>query len=127
LHCLLSRLWFIFHHHRKKRSRRWNLRSIIRHTTSSSYCFQITSRVSNGVARKSTQARSKGTIGVHKLGDQFAFRHLVFEKPELDNQELVKLEVGKPGVDKQERKENQEVEFDLTSSDEDSWYFLGCS
>nr|GFC18588.1 hypothetical protein [Tanacetum cinerariifolium] len=28
-------------------------------------------------------------------------KHLVFEEPELDKQELGKLEVGKPGVDKQ--------------------------
>nr|GFC40691.1 hypothetical protein [Tanacetum cinerariifolium] len=48
-------------------------------------------------------------------------KHLVFEEPELDKQELGKLEVGKTGVDK------QEVEFDLTSSEDDSWYFLGCS
>nr|GFC06650.1 hypothetical protein [Tanacetum cinerariifolium] len=41
--------------------------------------------------------------------------------------ELGKLEVGKPGVDKQEQEENQEDEFDLTSSEDDSWYFLGCS
>nr|GFD19186.1 hypothetical protein [Tanacetum cinerariifolium] len=54
-------------------------------------------------------------------------KHLVFEEPELDKQELGKLEVGKPRVDKQEREENQEVEFDLTSSEDDSWYFLGCS
>nr|GEY74622.1 hypothetical protein [Tanacetum cinerariifolium] len=51
--------------------RRWNLRSIIRHTTSSSDCVQITSRASNGVARKSTRAQSRGTVGVHKLGEQF--------------------------------------------------------
>nr|GFC84360.1 hypothetical protein [Tanacetum cinerariifolium] len=48
-------------------------------------CFQITSWVSNGVARKSTQARSRGTVEVHKFGE-----------------------------------ENQEVEFDLTSSEDDS-------
>nr|GFC70426.1 hypothetical protein [Tanacetum cinerariifolium] len=52
-------------------------------------------------------------------------KHLVFEELELDKQQLGKQEVGKPGVDKQE--ENQEVEFDLTSSEDDSWYFLGCS
>nr|GFC28883.1 hypothetical protein [Tanacetum cinerariifolium] len=46
---------------------------------------------------------------------------------ELDKQEIGKLEVGKPRVDKQEREENQEDEFDLTSSEDDSWYFLGCS
>nr|GFD40792.1 hypothetical protein [Tanacetum cinerariifolium] len=45
-------------------------------------------------------------------------KHFVFEEPELDKQELSKLEVGKPRVDKQG--ENQEVEFDLTSSEEDS-------
>nr|GEX30510.1 hypothetical protein [Tanacetum cinerariifolium] len=39
---------------------------------------------------------------------------------ELGKQDLGKLEVGKPGVDKQEREENQEVEFDLTSSEDDS-------
>nr|GFD37285.1 hypothetical protein [Tanacetum cinerariifolium] len=39
-------------------------------------------------------------------------KHLVFEEPELDKQELGG---------------NQEVEFDLTSSEDDSWYFLGCS
>nr|GFC64229.1 hypothetical protein [Tanacetum cinerariifolium] len=49
----------------------------------------------------------------------------MFEEPELDKQELGKLEVGKPGDDKQEWEENQEVEFDLTSSEDDSWYFLG--
>nr|GEZ91659.1 reverse transcriptase domain-containing protein [Tanacetum cinerariifolium] len=27
----------------------------------------------------------------------------------------------------EEREENQENEFDLTSSEDDSWYFLGCS
>nr|GEZ55941.1 copia protein [Tanacetum cinerariifolium] len=48
-------------------------------------------------------------------------KHLVFEEPELDKKELGKLEVGKPRIDK------QEVEFDLTSSKDDSWYFLGCS
>nr|GEZ47760.1 hypothetical protein [Tanacetum cinerariifolium] len=48
-------------------------------------------------------------------------KHLVFEESELDKQELGKLEVGKPGVDKQEREENQEVEFDLTSSEDNSW------
>nr|GFA56224.1 hypothetical protein [Tanacetum cinerariifolium] len=42
-------------------------------------------------------------------------KYLVFEEPELG-----KLEVGKPGVDKQEREENQEVKFDLTSSKDDS-------
>nr|GEW37259.1 reverse transcriptase domain-containing protein [Tanacetum cinerariifolium] len=42
-------------------------------------------------------------------------KNLMFEESELG-----KLEVGKPGVDKQERKENQEVEFDLTSSEDDS-------
>nr|GEZ74574.1 hypothetical protein [Tanacetum cinerariifolium] len=80
-----------------------NLRSIIRHTTSSSDCFQITSRVSNGVARKSTRARSKGIVGVHKLGEMKnpLSKHLVFEEPELDKQELGELKVGKPRVDKQ--------------------------
>nr|GFC23001.1 reverse transcriptase domain-containing protein [Tanacetum cinerariifolium] len=67
MHCVLSRLWFIFHHLRKKRNRKWNLRSIIRHTTSSSDSFHITSRVSNGVARKSTRARSRGIVGFYKL------------------------------------------------------------
>nr|GEW31609.1 hypothetical protein [Tanacetum cinerariifolium] len=54
-------------------------------------------------------------------------KHPVFEEPELDKQELGKLVVGKPEVDKQEREENQVVKFDLTSSEDDSWYFLGCS
>nr|GFD19746.1 hypothetical protein [Tanacetum cinerariifolium] len=54
-------------------------------------------------------------------------KHLVFEEPKLDKQELGKLEVGKPRVDKQEREENQEDEFDLTSSEDESWYFLGYS
>nr|GEY50842.1 reverse transcriptase domain-containing protein [Tanacetum cinerariifolium] len=45
-------------------------------------------------------------------------KHLVFKEPELDKQELGKLE---------EREENQVVEFDLTSLEDDSWYFLGCS
>nr|GFD14126.1 hypothetical protein [Tanacetum cinerariifolium] len=73
MHCVLCRLWFIFHHLRKKR------------------------RLKNSPSK-----------------------HLVFEASELDKQELGKLEVGKPGVDKQEREENQEVEFDLTSSKDDS-------
>nr|GFA52149.1 hypothetical protein [Tanacetum cinerariifolium] len=123
----------------KKRRQRWNLRSIIRHTTSSSDCLQITSRVSNGVARKSTRVRSRDTVGVHKL-----------EEPDFDKQELGKLEVGKPRVDKRSMVEivsqilifietvlivplielnilivwtgeNQEVEFDLTSSEDDNW------
>nr|GEY19352.1 hypothetical protein [Tanacetum cinerariifolium] len=96
--------WFIFHYLRKKSRRGLNLRSIIRHTTSSGDCFQITSRVSNCVARKSSRARSKGIIEVHKLGDQIdqiGQKHLVFDEPELDKQEL-----GKPGVDKQEQEEN---------------------
>nr|GEV42297.1 hypothetical protein [Tanacetum cinerariifolium] len=45
-------------------------------------------------------------------------KHLVFKEPKLDKKKLGKLEVGKPRVDKQE---NQEVEFDLTSSEDDSW------
>nr|GEW68480.1 putative reverse transcriptase domain-containing protein [Tanacetum cinerariifolium] len=49
-------------------------------------------------------------------------KHLVFEEPE-----LCKLQVRKLRVDKQEWEENQEDEFDLTSSEDDSWYFLGCS
>nr|GFC28089.1 hypothetical protein [Tanacetum cinerariifolium] len=77
MHCVLCRLWFIFHHLRKERRRRWNL------------------RLKNP-----------------------PLKHLVFEKPELDKQELGKLEVGKLGVDKQA--ENQKVEFDLTSSEDDS-------
>nr|GFA48708.1 reverse transcriptase domain-containing protein [Tanacetum cinerariifolium] len=44
-------------------------------------------------------------------------KHLVFEEAELDKQELGKLKVGKPGVDKQENKEDK---FDLTSSEDDS-------
>nr|GEU66811.1 hypothetical protein [Tanacetum cinerariifolium] len=75
LHYVLCRLWFIFHHLRKKRSQRWNL------------------RLKNP-----------------------PLKHLVFEEPELG-----KLEVGKPGVDKQEREENQEVKFDLISSEDDNW------
>nr|GEW32014.1 hypothetical protein [Tanacetum cinerariifolium] len=61
--------------------------------------------------------------------DNLLFQTLktMFEYQELGKQDLGKLEVGKPGVDKQEREENQEVEFDLTSSEDDSWYFLGCS
>nr|GEX45528.1 hypothetical protein [Tanacetum cinerariifolium] len=51
-------------------------------------------------------------------------KHLVFEEPELGKQELGKLEVRKLGVDKQEREENQEDEFDLTSSEDASWYTL---
>nr|GFA44544.1 hypothetical protein [Tanacetum cinerariifolium] len=47
-------------------------------------------------------------------------KHLVFEELELDKQELGKLEVRKLRVDKQEREENHEVEFDLTSSEDDS-------
>nr|GEY08058.1 hypothetical protein [Tanacetum cinerariifolium] len=47
-------------------------------------------------------------------------KHLVFEEPEFGKKELGKLEVGKPRVDKQEREENQEVKFDLTSSEDDS-------
>nr|GFA33224.1 hypothetical protein [Tanacetum cinerariifolium] len=47
-------------------------------------------------------------------------RHLMFEEPELCKQELGKLKVEKPRVDKQEREENQEVKFDLTSSKDDS-------
>nr|GEU52261.1 hypothetical protein [Tanacetum cinerariifolium] len=73
MQCVLSRLYFIFHHLRKKRKRRWNLR--LKNPSS---------------------------------------KHPVFEEPELDKQELGKVEVGKPGVDK------QEVEFDLTSSEDDS-------
>nr|GFA52520.1 hypothetical protein [Tanacetum cinerariifolium] len=75
---VLCRLWFIFHHLRKKRRRSWNL------------------RLKNPPSK-----------------------HLVFEEPELDKQELSKMEVGKPRVEK------QEVEFDLTSSEDDSSYFLG--
>nr|GFA93923.1 hypothetical protein [Tanacetum cinerariifolium] len=52
-------------------------------------------------------------------------KHLVSEELELDKQELGKLEVRKPGGDKQEREKNQVVEFDLTSSEDDRWYFLG--
>nr|GEZ60994.1 hypothetical protein [Tanacetum cinerariifolium] len=48
-------------------------------------------------------------------------KHFIFEKPELGKQELGKLEVGKLRVDKQEWEENQEDEFDLTSSEDDSW------
>nr|GEX69912.1 hypothetical protein [Tanacetum cinerariifolium] len=86
IHCVLYRIWFIFHRLRKKRRRGWNL------------------RLKNPPSK-----------------------HIVFEELELGKQELGKLEVGKQGVDKQEREENQEDEFDLTSSEDDSWYFLGFS
>nr|GEY65057.1 hypothetical protein [Tanacetum cinerariifolium] len=76
MHCVLSRLGFIFHHLRKKR--RWRLKNP-------------------------------------------PSKHFVFEEPELGKQELGKLEVGKPRVDKQEQEENQEVELDLTSSEDDTW------
>nr|GEY28844.1 cysteine-rich receptor-like protein kinase [Tanacetum cinerariifolium] len=96
----------------------------------------------NGVARKSTRARSRGIVEVHKLGEKIGqaenplLKHLMFEE-----QELGKMEVGKPGVDKQERQElgfdfscqeerqkNQEVEFYLTSSKDDScdWWNNNC-
>nr|GFC39684.1 hypothetical protein [Tanacetum cinerariifolium] len=73
--CPLSPL-FIFHHLRKKRRRRWNL------------------RLKNP-----------------------PLKHLVFEEQELDKQELDKQEPGKL----EEQEENQDDEFDLTSSDDDSW------
>nr|GEX44898.1 hypothetical protein [Tanacetum cinerariifolium] len=44
-------------------------------------------------------------------------KHLVFEEPELDKQELVKHS------DCLEWEENQEVEFDLTSPEDDSWVY----
>nr|GEY27963.1 hypothetical protein [Tanacetum cinerariifolium] len=97
--------------------------SILRHTTSSSDCIQITSRVSNCVARKSTRAQSRGTIGVHKLGDQIGqigqlILHVLTLSLHISHNCIISLD---------EREENQEVEFDLTSSEDDSWYFLGCA
>nr|GEX21363.1 hypothetical protein [Tanacetum cinerariifolium] len=100
-----------------KKSQRWNLRSIIRHTTLSSDCFQITSRVSNGVARKSTRARSRGIVGVHKLGEQIGqisqFILNVFTLSlYISHNHIISLN---------EREENPEVKFDLTSSEDESW------
>nr|GEZ99314.1 hypothetical protein [Tanacetum cinerariifolium] len=46
------------------------------------------------------------------LAEKSSFETPCFEELELDKQELGKLE---------------EVKFDLTSSEDDSWYFLGCS
>nr|GEW14550.1 hypothetical protein [Tanacetum cinerariifolium] len=90
LHCVLCRLWFIFHHLRKK-------------------------EVEGGVPGLEVEALLEFT----NLDENSPLKHLVFEESELGKQELGKLEVGKPGVDKQEMEENQEVKFDLTSSEDD--------
>nr|GEY87456.1 hypothetical protein [Tanacetum cinerariifolium] len=98
MHCVLCRLWFIFHHLRKKRRRRWNLR--LKNPPSKHLVFE----------EPELDKQKLGKLEVGKPG-------VDKQEPELDKQELGKLEVGKPRVDKQE--ENQGVEFDLTSSKDD--------
>ncbi|GKF86335.1 hypothetical protein Tco_0254162 [Tanacetum coccineum] len=92
LHRILCHLRFIFHLLRKRRNQRWNLRSIIGNTTSGSDCFQISFRVSNGVARKRTQARSRSGITIYKFGEQ-PLTHHVPEELEPGKMELGKLVV----------------------------------